>query len=151
VYRHLSPAGFALDLAARVGIQPVPRAADLTDLPLDELLAVVLEQWRSSKLLPPETPASIIKALFDVYSANGRAGTRYRPSASPRRAVLLQASVGTPKRQTCARAARWRTLLGEGLEIVEASGDHHTVMQSPHVQALAAQLNARLAPAVAGV
>src|SRR5262249_23036704 len=36
---------------------------------------------RSAQLLPGDAPASTVKALFDVYVANGRAGARYHPSA----------------------------------------------------------------------
>ncbi len=140
-YRNATPVSFGRDLAARAGIEPMRRAPELADLPADAVLASIVEEARAARLLPDDSAASTIKALFDVYLANGRAGASYRPAASLQRAVLLRASQSRAGEDV---EAAWRRLVGPDLEIVPVPGDHYTMLQSPYVEKLAAELELRL-------
>ncbi|MBB5780236.1 thioesterase domain-containing protein [Nonomuraea jabiensis] len=73
---------------------------------------------------------------FPVFAANVRALLAFRPSRVDSRVVLLHAEGSEP-----GKLDRWRAY-ADDIQVVR--GDHYTMLQSPHVEALAETMRDRL-------
>jgi thioesterase domain-containing protein len=72
----------------------------------------------------------------------------YVPQLYPGRAILFHArdqGIGVEEDPQCG----WGGMMADGLEIYEVPGDHISMLQEPHVRALAKQLGACLSKAQA--
>lgn len=98
-------------------------------------------------LLPHGTDVTELRALFDLFRANLRAESRYRPAPAPLRVLLIQAekSVGRGTGVTFG----WDRLALAGVDCRVLPGDHHSLMRKPDVGAVAAELAAHMAAGAA--
>ncbi|WP_019926107.1 non-ribosomal peptide synthetase [Nocardia sp. BMG111209] len=135
----------------------IPAGLENDDEVFDFMLAAAVE----AGVLPAVGSRALVRRLFDVFVNNWRAFTDYRPQPYPGRITLLRAAeplpamlrlshdrVGTLHRDP---TNGWDACAAGGLEVVEVSGDHLTLIQPPRVAEVAAQLERLLGPAAAGV
>ncbi|GAA3507035.1 amino acid adenylation domain-containing protein [Streptomyces showdoensis] len=129
--------GFVHDLAGLAGV-PAPRYDEaalrgLTPDRQDEALLDLLER----AALVPEGIRDDMRERIRVFEANTRALLRHRPGPVDGRLVLLSAQQ-QPRRP---KTRPWRVLARGGFELHTVPGDHHTMLQQPHLTALARSLS----------
>ncbi|MEV4937177.1 amino acid adenylation domain-containing protein [Streptomyces zaomyceticus] len=129
--------GFVHDLAGLAGV-PAPaydRAAlrDLAPDRQDEALLDLLER----AALVPEGIRDDMRERIGVFEANTRALLRHRPGPVDGRLVLLSARQ-QPRRP---KTRPWRLLARAGFELHTVPGDHHTMLQQPHLTTLVESLS----------
>jgi len=95
--------------------------------------------YRSYKAPVSKRP-SVLRNQTRVYHI---AGMDYVPKPYPGKLVLFRGQRKTSK--AIAEMLRknqygWKGLAGGGLEIIDVPGDHHTMMQEPHVSVLAGEI-----------
>lgn len=128
--------GFVHDLAGLAGV-PAPaydRVAlrGLSPDRQDEALLDLLER----AALVPEGIRDDMRERIGVFEANTRALLRHRPGPVDGRLVLLSARQ-QPRRP---KTRPWRLLARAGFELHTVPGDHHTMLQQPHLTTLAESL-----------
>ena len=106
-------------------------------LPLDRQWQRIAEQAHGVKGIG----AAEIRRLAAVCRAHLAAASRYTPQAYANPAVLFPAREGGG-----ARDRRWKSLCPQ-LRVEPVPGNHYTMLRKPHVQQLAARLDACLAQA----
>ena len=111
--------------------------AELKKLPLDRQWQRIAEQAHGVKGIG----AAEIRRLAAVCRAHLAAASRYTPQAYANPAVLFPAREGGG-----ARDRRWKSLCPQ-LRVEPVPGNHYTMLRKPHVQQLAARLDACLAQA----
>ncbi|MEV4706159.1 amino acid adenylation domain-containing protein [Actinoplanes sp. NPDC049316] len=124
-------AAFVRDLADTAGV--AGPAIDLTAVaPADHediVLATLEDAGVSTADLRDE-----LRTRFRAYAADVRAFHEHRPGGFAGRAVLIRAAESSP-----ADFTMWKELC-PGLEELTSPGDHFTMVQPPHVEALAAMI-----------
>jgi thioesterase domain-containing protein len=75
--------------------------------------------------------------VFAVYQANQQAFRRYRPQPSPCRVTLFRAG-GDHPHALANPDLGWARLAP--VEIIHVPGNHHTMMNEPHIAVLAGRL-----------
>ncbi|MGY3677880.1 amino acid adenylation domain-containing protein [Streptomyces sp. TE33382] len=128
--------GFVHDLAGLAGV-PAPRydEAVLRGLPPDRQEGALLDLLERAALVP-EGIREDMRDRIRVFEANTRALLRHRPGPVDGRLVLLSARQ-QPRRP---KTRPWRVLARGGFELHTVPGDHHTMMQQPHLTTLAESL-----------
>ncbi|MEU8759634.1 amino acid adenylation domain-containing protein [Streptomyces sp. NPDC048659] len=133
--------GFVHDLAGLAGVPAPPYdEAGLRGLPpelQDERLLDLLERAG----LVPAGIREDMRERIRVFEANTRALLRHRPGPIDARLVLLSAKQQPHRPKT----RPWRVLARGGFEYHTVPGDHHTMLQQPHLTALAESLRGVLA------
>jgi amino acid adenylation domain-containing protein len=104
----------------------------------DELYARAM----ATGLLPQGSDATALRALFDLFRANLRAESHYRPAASFLHVVLLQAASSVSGAADVTFG--WSRLATAGVERRVLPGDHYSLMRKPDVDAVAAELRRSL-------
>ena len=111
------------------------------------------ESWQSilgeaviANFLPQESRQRILSELnillmFRVYQANSQATLNYTPQVYPNRITVLRTSTSSTTAQPDPTLG-WSKLAGGGVDVHCVPGNHLTMLQKPHVQALAEQLRA---------
>ncbi|MFD4371313.1 amino acid adenylation domain-containing protein [Streptomyces sp. NPDC058486] len=132
--------GFVHDLAGLSGA-PAPGYDEtalrgLSPDRQDEALLDLLER----AALVPEGIREDMRDRIRVFEANTRALLRHRPGPVDGRLVLLSARQ-QPRRP---KTRPWRLLARAGFELHTVPGDHHTMMQQPHLTTLAQSLQSVL-------
>ncbi|HVS00541.1 MAG TPA: amino acid adenylation domain-containing protein [Thermoanaerobaculia bacterium] len=126
---------FANDVARLfgLGLPSLPAAAE------DALLLLSAEAERAG-LLPAGSGSGEVQRRFKVFQANFRALESYSgaPCAAP---VILFKAAETVRPEA---DLGWSRLSQGPVEVHALPGDHYTLLQQPHVQALAARLRKRL-------
>ncbi|MFD9733339.1 amino acid adenylation domain-containing protein [Umezawaea sp. NPDC059074] len=102
-------------------------------------------------VLPPGSPAAVVRRLFGVFAANWRAVLDYRPDVLAEDVALIRATAALPGLLEPAHdAARslhrdpangWGGLVGGRLDVVDVPGDHLEMMEEPHVREVANALS----------
>jgi len=111
---------------------------ELQQLPPEERFSYLVELARRIQFLPPDSEPTHLRSLFTVYQQNAKSVHRYQPhEVYPQRITFFQAS-DNPSTQD---SATWRKYAAEPPEVYAVPGDHATLIQEPHVQVLAEQLN----------
>ncbi|MEM7354625.1 MAG: amino acid adenylation domain-containing protein [Acidobacteriota bacterium] len=129
---------FVRDLGGLTG-QPLELSADrLRTLDSAGELAAVVEQARGLEVLQDVSEAEIAR-LLAVFRRNFQALLHYRAPAYTGSLVVLKAAA-TDGSATLG----WSDVAGR-VEAYEVPGDHYTIMQPPHVDALAEHLRGALA------
>lgn len=107
-------------------------------------LRFVLDRARSAGVVPSYVTYEVADNLFNVFQSNLKAFANYLPRPVPCRALLFTATERAPSISERQRLS-WNSLAQQGVEVHQAGGNHHTLLQTPHVETLAARLNAYLA------
>jgi thioesterase domain-containing protein len=84
----------------------------------------------------PKFKTSEFRRLFQVFQANVRADSRYRPQRYPGRVTLYK---------TADQDSNWGDIAAEGVELHQIPGHHMNMLRPPQVQVLAEKLLACLA------
>lgn len=128
--------GFVHDLAGLAGV-PAPRydEAALRGLAPDRQDEALLDLLERAALVP-EGIRDDMRERIAVFEANTRALLRHRPGPVDGRLVLLSAEQ-QPRRP---KIRPWRVLARDGFELHTVPGDHHTMLQQPHLTTLAETL-----------
>ncbi|MQY27757.1 amino acid adenylation domain-containing protein [Nocardia aurantia] len=127
----------------------------------DEVFDFMLAAAVEAGVLPAAGSRALVRRLFDVFVNNWRAFTGYRPQPYAGRITLLRAAeplpamlrlshdrVGTLHRDP---TNGWDVHAAGGIDVIEVSGDHLTLIQPPRVVEVAAQLERLLGPTTASV
>jgi thioesterase domain-containing protein/acyl carrier protein len=130
-------ARFARDLAGLAGADWRPGPAEFEPTgdrsPIEELLT----RARHAAVLPDEIDAATLERLTGRFLRLSRALADHEPTAYRGRVRLLRAIDGATAQAT----RQWLDLLGDQAESVDVPGDHYSVMRSPNLQTLAAELD----------
>ncbi|MFG2139521.1 amino acid adenylation domain-containing protein [Streptomyces sp. NPDC048650] len=133
-------ARFARDLAGLAGGDWNPEPAEFEPTgdrsPVEELLT----RARHAAVLPDDIDAATLERLAGRFLRLSRALADHEPAAYRGRVRLLQAMDGA----TAATTRQWLDLLGDRAESVDVPGDHYSVMRSPNLRTLAAELGKAL-------
>lgn len=132
---------FARDLAVPYGKTLDVPAEELRGLSADEAFDLVLERAAQIGVLAPDADREQLLRYFEVYLGNGLALQMYQPEPEDSALLLLTAR---DEPVDYGPALGWDHLLGKGLEVLEVSGDHNSVMYSPHAAEVAAIVGERL-------
>ncbi|HSS48117.1 MAG TPA: amino acid adenylation domain-containing protein [Thermoanaerobaculia bacterium] len=109
--------------------------------PLGEQLAWVLATLQQLDKVPPGFAQEDMDRYFHLYWINVLAGYHYRPHPYAGPLLLLRATDNPPGGEP---DLGWGPFAAGGLEIMEVPGTHHSLIQPPNVEAVAARLRARL-------
>ncbi|WSF36594.1 amino acid adenylation domain-containing protein [Streptomyces sp. NBC_01351] len=133
-------ARFARDLAGLAGSTWHPEPAEFEPTngrsPMEELLT----RARHAAVLPDEIDAATLERLASRFLRLSRALADHEPAAYRGRVRLLRAMDGA----TASTTRQWLALLGDRAESIDVPGDHYSVMRSPYLQTLAAELDKAL-------
>jgi amino acid adenylation domain-containing protein len=111
-------------------------AEELRGLDTRAQVALVLERMPG---LPPDFDERRAVALVEVFKANLRAARAWEPSPYPGKVTVFRAAAG----DRVGRDGGWEAL-AKALEVVTVPGDHHSMVEPPHVEALARALREAL-------
>jgi thioesterase domain-containing protein/acyl carrier protein len=136
-------ADFIWDLGRSMGLSPELEALQLPSGDADQLLAAVLERANALRLLPPATGADQIRQLFGVFKANTAAWLRYLPCIYPDHLTYISAAERSPDEDPTPDRG-WGAYAAGGSEVLMVPGDHYSMLQEPHVRALAVGLRDHL-------
>jgi thioesterase domain-containing protein len=124
---------FVRDVAAAAGVQPPHVDVDtLRGLDLDAVEDLALDELGKIGLAPADMRREL-RVRMRVVAANQRALYEHQPQAYDGRFVLVHAADGDLPLET----ARWQAVAPH-LERRTVPGDHHTMLQPPHLNVLAA-------------
>lgn len=108
----------------------------LRQLTLNEQLTYVLEQMKAANRLPPQTDLYHAERILRVVRANYKAMWSYTPQPYNGRILYFRASDRSggfaPNPEL-----PWIELSTGGIEIHVVPGNHHTMLNQPHIQVLA--------------
>lgn len=136
-----------MDFASDLGIRRRSLGVaweEVERLEVHERLGFVLDRAKSAGLVPSYVTYEVAERLFSIYRANLRALMEYIPRPAPCRALLFTATERVPSNSDVQRVS-WNGLAEQGVEVYQAGGNHYTMLRTPHVETLAARLNAHLA------
>lgn len=129
----------ARQIGAHFGVEfPLP-AEELALRTPPERLTLFLERARAAGIAPPGADEATIAGLVSVYQANLEALLNYHPGSITGGLTLVRTSgfvCGTADVVT----AGWERIARGPITVVDVGGDHNTMLRSPHVGGLAAQL-----------
>ncbi|MGH9350508.1 MAG: amino acid adenylation domain-containing protein, partial [Vicinamibacterales bacterium] len=114
-------------------------AAGTSALTFEELHARAM----AAGLLPPGSDLGQLRALVERFRDNLRAAAEYRPAPAPLRVLLLQAADSL--RDAADATFGWDRVALCGVERRVVPGNHYSIMRSPGVEALAAELTTWIA------
>ncbi|MCL2932444.1 MAG: thioesterase domain-containing protein [Trichodesmium sp. MAG_R03] len=121
------------DLGGIFGKELSISANELQQLLPEEQLNSILQKAKYLNILPPEISIEQMHRLFKVFKANLKAMYDYLPLPYSGPTVLFVASDEVSQRG-------WSSLATEAMEIYNIPGDHYGILQKPHVEVLAKQL-----------
>jgi myxalamid-type polyketide synthase MxaB len=122
--------------------------ASLRELDPEEALRVVLEQAKEHDVLPVSATVPYLRQRIDACKDHVRAIRAYQPLAFEQSVTLFKPTDSTAltkaSGQELAWDLGWGSILGDQLTIVEAPGDHFSMMTGDDVGRLSDQLQACL-------
>jgi amino acid adenylation domain-containing protein len=121
----------ANSIAAQEGKVLDMKQEDLEGMEREELLGRVLEAFARMDLVGPELDVPWLSRYLSGFHSRLNAARNYRPEPCRGKVVLLRTVGQDPE------AASWKGLASEGIEILETSGSHETMLLEPHVGTLA--------------
>jgi thioesterase domain-containing protein len=119
-------------LDGRLALDP----EELRNVPSEERLDLVLRRARKAGALPPDFGLADARRYLDVYKANRRASQSYRLGTYPGSAVLFRAAA--EPEETGDETIGWRQNIQGGLTVVPLPATHNSLIEPPHVEAIAA-------------
>jgi amino acid adenylation domain-containing protein len=129
----------AHQIGAHFGVPFALPVADLESRTPEERLQLFLERARDAGIAPPGADVAMIAGLVAVYQANLHALLNYRPG-SLRGGLTLVRTSGVAAETTADPSAGWAALAAGGVAVVDAEGDHNSMLRPPFVDRLAARL-----------
>ncbi|MET0397259.1 MAG: amino acid adenylation domain-containing protein [Longimicrobiaceae bacterium] len=108
-------------------------------LPLREQVLAMIRGIDAPRLLP-ESRADEVLALIAVRAANVRAQEGYRPGRYPGRLTYFRTAGSDHAAADAAGPAFWSALADGGTTVHTVTGSHGSILQEPHVAAVAAAL-----------
>jgi amino acid adenylation domain-containing protein len=105
--------------------------------------AFILAQAREQGIIPPDLEEDRLQRLAQVFQANMQAFQHYQPAPVDVRIDLIQAKDSIDPART-SHLDEWRRLALGGVAVRTVMGDHYTLLQKPHVGAVAEWLRDRL-------
>ncbi|MBV9786752.1 MAG: non-ribosomal peptide synthetase, partial [Chloroflexi bacterium] len=135
-------AWFANDLGRTFGADLQLSADTLAAIAPEQGLQHVLDQARSSGILPPDIGEREISAYFEVFISSLRAMQAYQPQPYAGRVTLFRA--GDRPLDEAGETLGWEALAADGVNVQAIPGDHYTIVRQPQVATLANELRARL-------
>ncbi|MDX2087960.1 MAG: amino acid adenylation domain-containing protein [Kofleriaceae bacterium] len=112
---------------------------EITGRPREEVLAMIAEQARGAGPLGVSVDVATLAIYANVIEANIRAGHAYAPTPTTDRIVFVLAA---DSQDHAVRSERWRKY-APNLEIFTTPGRHSSMLASPNVEVLHAQLEER--------
>ncbi|MBV9773339.1 MAG: alpha/beta fold hydrolase [Gemmatimonadetes bacterium] len=128
--------------AEKLGITP----ATVKKKTLEEWVALVLDAAKEAGSIHPNQEFGEFWRLFQVYRASQTAMHGYRPGAYTGDVALVHALDSDPTHQQRTEA-EWRRLVAGTVDVRVVPGDHHEIVQEPHVRELAECLTTGMARA----
>ncbi|MCV7228691.1 amino acid adenylation domain-containing protein [Mycolicibacterium komossense] len=138
-------------LGADTPVDPVPEHIAADDAVLDHILAVAIAHG----VLPGIGSRELVRRLLNVFQASWRAAALYEMPRTDLDVTLLKAVEPLPEVLRTAHdeigsdygdpTNGWGAAVDGRLDVVDISGDHLTMMNHPHVGALALHLADRVA------
>lgn len=113
--------------------------ADLSHLPKDEVIGLVLEQAKKAGLVPQEVEVSQAHRFVELCKADFRATRNYLMRGYPGRITLLKAGEDLSKTPTDSTLG-WGEWAAGGVEVHVVPGNHANMVYAPHVEVLAEKL-----------
>ncbi|MFP2907916.1 non-ribosomal peptide synthetase, partial [Pyxidicoccus sp. 3LFB2] len=126
-----------VEFTARLVGLPLPEQGAESLPSGDALLHWLLDAGRSAGVLARGVGLEQLRALYRVFESNLRALLRYEPGAYGGHLTLVRAS-GT--HVPTGEDGGWAAHAAGGVEVHELSGDHHSLLRAPAVEALARKL-----------
>ncbi|MFG2330906.1 amino acid adenylation domain-containing protein [Streptomyces sp. NPDC048604] len=111
-------------------------AAELRGMTDEEHLDHLLELARASDYLPPDAGREQIAHVLELWEANLRLLWNFRPDPVAGRVTLIRAA-----EETHDPAGSWRALTGRDLDVRTVTGNHYSMMRSPHIEGVAKVLD----------
>ncbi|MFP2960203.1 amino acid adenylation domain-containing protein [Myxococcus sp. 1LA] len=136
-------ARFAEFTAQLLGLPAPEQVADARALDEAGILDRLLDQGRSTGVLPQGVGAEQLHALYRVYENNLRALWRYAPGRYGGRLTLVRASETQVPTGT---DGGWAALAEGGVAVHEVPGDHHSILRPPAVDLLVAVMTLKPSP-----
>jgi amino acid adenylation domain-containing protein len=119
---------------------------DLKGIDEEQGIALVMERAKALNLMPPDAVADSIHRRIRMMTNNEGALRSYKYSGRIRSAIhLFRALEVQSGSHPAVEAEEWDRRTTGGVHIAALPGDHHTLLNPPHVFALAEQMNAILA------
>jgi amino acid adenylation domain-containing protein len=97
-------------------------------------LEILHEEARAAGVLPADIDLQTLAGIYSRFARNARALASYEPVPYPGRVRFFRAADGGASAET---ARQWMELFTGDAEVIDVPGDHHTVVQQPHVSVLA--------------
>jgi thioesterase domain-containing protein/acyl carrier protein len=129
----------AHQIGAHFGVHFHLPASEMESRSTAERLEFFLERAREAGIAPPGADVAMIAGLVAVYQANLHALLHYHPGTFGGGLTLVR-TAGFAAETSEAPAAGWDTLARGPVVIVDADGDHTSMLRAPHVIGLAARL-----------
>ncbi|RKG91961.1 non-ribosomal peptide synthetase [Corallococcus terminator] len=126
-------------LAAMFGDDTPTLAQHLRTLPPHEQMREVLRQARAGATVPDSYSLRDLEVFLDVWKAHMRALFSYEPVAYAGCATYLRAQEHIPPHPLHPEQP-WQVLVQHGLEVLPVPGNHQTMIEPPHVEAMAKHL-----------
>jgi len=133
----------AHQIGAHFGVEFSLPAAELAWRTPAERIEYFLVRAREAGLAPPGATAAMVAGLVAVYQANLHALLEYRPGEL-RHDLTLVRTAGFAAATADRPTAGWEHLVRGQITLLDAGGDHNSMLRPPHVADLALRLAAQL-------
>ena len=134
--------------ADTASLETIRAANPLRALTADEELLAVVSHERERDALPPDIDVAEIRRLLEITKAH--ASIEYTPRGPDegrgrvaRHETVLFYATESPLGDREHQADAWRRALGVRVDVRELPANHHTILQPPHVDVVAADLRRR--------
>ncbi len=109
-------------------------------------IALVLQRAKELRMMPQEAVADAVRGRVRMMALNGAAMRSYRYLGPIQADIHLFHAIEAPDDagHPLVDAGAWRERTAGHLHVIPLPGDHHNLVNPPHVSALAAEINAAL-------
>jgi amino acid adenylation domain-containing protein len=113
----------------------------------EESITRILRRAKDLNLLPPHAVADAVRSRVRMMMVNGEALRAYRYPGRIRSDIhLFRALEVHADSHPAVEAQEWRRRTAGEVHVIAVPGDHHNLVNPPHVFSLAGEINAILAP-----
>ncbi|MGB3402980.1 MAG: amino acid adenylation domain-containing protein [Microcoleaceae cyanobacterium] len=130
---------FTQDLGLRFGQKIVESFEVLQSIPADEQLNFILQQAQVKGLLAPDLDFMDFQPVVEVFKHNLQALQNYKPKTYSGKITFLKAKENLWENLSDS-SLDWHQLSRQSLDIHPVDGNHYTMLSSPCVDQLSAQL-----------
>jgi thioesterase domain-containing protein/acyl carrier protein len=136
---HQSVLAFAGALGRQLGVAPAFKLA-LPDGAVAEQLEALMAQGQATGMLDHDVTLAQLQRRFRVFMAHERAAAQYEPPAYGGPLTVLYARDAQGGAAHSDPSLGWETELRRAVAVIAVPGDHYSMLQPPHVSALADHL-----------